>query len=131
MALGRLRCPVSGRGLDSYCRRPHSYRQQLVLTTFGGGFRFTGNWKDTYLRTKCGCDARHTPLQIRDCFSDALHDPWIGAALQLDPRWLKVENVDRCTGLSVEDFIVRYEVRARILWADFRALNTLHQVVAT
>lgn len=46
-------------------------------------------------------------------YSDLLHQTWLCAALEVDPSWLEVDNIDRRAGLSVQDFKHQYEVPNR------------------
>lgn len=48
-------------------------------------------------------------LQIRGIYSDLLYQPFFCATVDLAPEWLQTDNIDRRSGLSVEDFVRQYE----------------------
>ncbi|EKX50118.1 hypothetical protein GUITHDRAFT_103933 [Guillardia theta CCMP2712] len=52
------------------------------------------------------CFSHHT-----DCYSDILFEPWMNANMAIDPSWLTVENVDRRSGLTAQEFVENYEKR--------------------
>lgn len=106
--LGRL--AMVSKSLYMFSHDSKLWREH-VLSATKGDFRFTGNWKETYLThvLPAGSHAGHTPLQISNCYSDFLYQPWISAAVAIDPAWLTTESVDRREGLTVEEFIEKYE----------------------
>ncbi|KAI8464575.1 MAG: hypothetical protein J3K34DRAFT_388468 [Monoraphidium minutum] len=88
----------------------------LVIEGLEGGMQsWHGSWRETYLaHTQRGYKpGSHRPLQVCGLYSDLLHQPWVCASMELMPEWLEVDNVDRVSGLSLADFITRYELPNR------------------
>jgi F-box domain len=109
----------------------------LVLQEFAGNWEFQGTWQDTYLASKLQTTKNtNTPaaaaaltkkfrnkprtyLPISHFYSDLLHQSWLCATLEVDSTWLEVENIDRRSNLSVEDFKMQYERHNRpVILAD-------------
>ncbi|KAK3282466.1 hypothetical protein CYMTET_9801 [Cymbomonas tetramitiformis] len=104
----------------------------LVLTEFMGNFHFFHSWRGTYLcrlaSTNLEPDSVVEPPPAKKrraseysyainldnrFFSDLLFQPWFCANVPLCPTWLEVENVDRRSQLSVEEFRRAYEAPNR------------------
>jgi len=85
----------------------------LALEGMTAPFRFGASWRETYLRrliaggTKAG--RGHPRVRVRGLFSDFLFQPWLCAVGALRPEWLRVENVDRRSNLSAEDFVELFD----------------------
>lgn len=100
---------ASSRGLYVFSHHSNLWRD-LTLNEFGGDFKYDGGWKQTYIcRSHPASIVRHVPLRVENCYSDTLYNPWMNSALQIDPSWLTVDNVDRRAGLSPDEFISQYE----------------------
>ena len=106
----KLLCITSAasRGLYVFSHHSNLWRD-LTLRTHGGNFQYADCWKTTYIRRVAPGFRGHSPLQMPHCYSDVLYEPWMHAALEIDPSWLRVDNVQRRRGLSVADFIAEYE----------------------
>ena len=101
---------ATSRGLYVFSHHANLWRD-LTIGEYGGDFKYDdGGWKQTYIcRSRPASKVRHMPLRVDGCYSDTMYNPWMNSALQIDPSWLKVDNVDRRAGLSPEDFILHYE----------------------
>ncbi|CAH2073842.1 unnamed protein product [Thlaspi arvense] len=87
--------------------------RNLVLEELKGEFLFAGSWKSTYVA------ARHpkfqlpgagkSVLKIRDFYSDYLFQSWLCANLEMKREWLERDNIVRVRGISVEDFVTKFE----------------------
>jgi oxalate decarboxylase/phosphoglucose isomerase-like protein (cupin superfamily) len=84
-----------------------------VLDTFGGQFRYTGDWRKTFIqcfRPDFKLEER-TPVLAKGIYSDQLYQPWYYASVEL-AAFVGAdapETVDRRHNLSLEDFIREYE----------------------
>jgi len=91
------------------------FLQPLVVEEFHGEFQFTGNWKGTFtksIQAKRGLPiVLHEPLPVPSFFSDRLFQPWHCAASPWQPSWFRGETIPRESGLSLEQFILKYESR--------------------
>lgn len=89
--------------------------QPLVVEEFQGDFQFTGNWKGTFtqcIQAKRGVPiVPHVPLSVPCFFSDRLFQPWHCASSSWPASWFRGETIPREKGLSLEDFIEKYESR--------------------
>ncbi|VVB13461.1 unnamed protein product [Arabis nemorensis] len=88
--------------------------RNLVLDKLKGEFLFTGSWKSTYVsasypKFKFSGGAVESVLKIRDFYSDYLFQSWLCANLEMKPEWLERDNVIRVRGISVEEFITKFE----------------------
>jgi len=86
----------------------------LCLDSFDGDFKFECNWKMTYIRRKLEEMNKQLtiipkPLVIQGFFSDALYNRWYFANMDLE-CWTQVDNIDRRSNLSLEEFISQYEI---------------------
>ncbi|KAH7666330.1 Clavaminate synthase-like protein [Dioscorea alata] len=79
--------------------------RNLVLRDLGGDFLFNGSWRSTY----SGLVFPHPSISIRDFYSDYLFQSWLCANLDMRPEWLRTDNIDRRRGISVDEFIARFE----------------------
>ncbi|CAL9115102.1 unnamed protein product [Musa textilis] len=82
----------------------------LVLDHFHGNFSFRGSWRSTFLSAV----SSHPPpsssaLVIWNFYSDYLFQSWLCANIEMKPEWLEIDNIERRRGISVEEFISRYE----------------------
>ena len=62
-------------------------------------------------KQQCVVPAKPSPsvLQIQGMYSDLLYQPHFCATVDLAPEWLQTDNIDRRSGLSVQDFVRQYE----------------------
>lgn len=95
--------------------------KELYLEEYEGDFDFVGSWKETLIRKKTGvqqlppkADIHTTGMLHRVIFdwtgiySDVLYNSHYCATI--DPcRWAQIDNIDRRSNLSVEEFIEQYE----------------------
>ena len=83
----------------------------LCVQQFEGGFSFKGTWKATYLSLVVPgyIPPRRPPLKVRDFYSDLLYQPYFCATVPLRDEWLGNNNVERRSGLSLEQFRAKYE----------------------
>jgi hypothetical protein len=95
-----------------YCFANHEELwKALALEELPGRWRYRCSWQETYLAAAVPgyrAGARR-PRPVRGLYSDLLHQSWLCAALEVDPAWLEVDNVERRAGLSVAEFRERYE----------------------
>ena len=95
--------------------------KDFCLYTFGGNFVFQGTWKETYIHAKTGFSQPIKPIKLEGIhmyallmllegfFSDSLFNRWYTATVDIS-RWGEVDNVDRRSNLSLEEFIQEYEI---------------------
>lgn len=87
--------------------------RNLVLEELKGEFLFTGSWKSTYVasssRPKIQKKSGESVLKIRDFYSDHLFQSWLCANLEMKHEWLERDNIARVSGVSVEEFIEKFE----------------------
>lgn len=84
--------------------------RNLVLEKYGGDFRFTMDWRCTYVRAASSLGRLAEPrLQVTGFFSDYLFQSWLCSSLRMKDEWLTVDNIDRRANLSLEDFVSSYE----------------------
>jgi hypothetical protein len=106
-----------------YCFSNHEdLWKALVLQEFAGDWDFKGTWQDTYVAsinaaslsttatTAASTNKPRKYLPVSHFYSDLLHQSWLCATLEVDPTWVEVENLDRRSNLSVEDFKAQYEL---------------------
>jgi len=84
-------CSAASVGLYAFCHADSLWRN-LTLAECGGDFSWVGSWKETCIRSTAPSRkyAGHTPLVLRDVYSDVLYDPWMAVAIRMDPAWLMV-----------------------------------------
>uniref|UniRef100_A0A7S4K5J7 JmjC domain-containing protein n=1 Tax=Guillardia theta TaxID=55529 RepID=A0A7S4K5J7_GUITH len=105
-------CRLSSVSVGMYCFSHHTnIWRELTISKFGGDFRFQKCWKETFLKRINSKFPGHKPLRMKDCYSDILFEPWMNANMAIDPSWLTVENVDRRSGLTAQEFVENYEKR--------------------
>ncbi|KAL6049812.1 tRNA wybutosine-synthesizing protein 4 [Balamuthia mandrillaris] len=98
----------ASKALYVFCHEEEPWKA-LCLSNFGGDFQFQGSWKETYQhKAKPDFAVPHVPLQVTNFYSDTLLEPWHCITMSLE-RFAAVDNIDRRSGLSVEDFIAEYE----------------------
>jgi len=112
--------------------------RDLTVRRFAGDFWFQGTWRRTFAHSAKAhqrrLDMRSDGLQggdggggenegedvVRDAatvegirvkgfYSDFLFQSWYCSSRRIDPGWLQVDNIERRSGLSVEEFIRQYE----------------------
>ncbi|KAJ0266256.1 F-box protein [Hirschfeldia incana] len=86
--------------------------RNLVLEELKGEFFFTGSWKSTYVAAASSHkfeSSGESVLKIRDFYSDYLFQSWLCANLEMRQEWLERDNIVRVRGISVEDFITKFE----------------------
>eukprot|EP00803_Ostreobium_quekettii_P005108 evm.model.scf_611.4 EVM.evm.TU.scf_611.4 scf_611:63945-73681(+) len=99
-----------------YCFAMHEeIWRQLVLQDLDGRFKFWSCWRTTYLMlNNIGYKATgRPPLKVQGFYSDLLYQPWFCSQVEMDPEWLRTENVERCSGLCVNKFRKVYEIPNR------------------
>ncbi|GLC43738.1 hypothetical protein PLESTB_000903100 [Pleodorina starrii] len=64
------------------------------------------------LRRIPGCGPQRY-LRVRGFYSDLLYQPWFCASLEPPADWLRVDNIDRRSGLTPEQFRSEYEIPNR------------------
>ena len=87
--------------------------RNLVLEKLNGEFRYNGSWKYTYVSScypafDISCNVAQN-LKVRDFYSDYLFQSWLCANLEMKPEWLKRDNIIRKKGISVEEFVLKFE----------------------
>lgn len=83
--------------------------RSLVLEKFGGDFKFKGCWRRTYVAAVAPSSPAFTALKVSGFFSDYLFQSWLCSSLRMRKEWLSVDNIDRRSNLSVEEFVAEYE----------------------
>ncbi|XP_057718851.1 arginine-specific demethylase JMJ22 [Arachis stenosperma] len=87
--------------------------RNLVLENLNGGFQFNGSWKSTYVAASYpSFDISSNALKsfkVRDFYSDYLFQSWLCANLEMKPEWLERDNIVRKRGISVEEFVLKFE----------------------
>ncbi|WOL03105.1 hypothetical protein Cni_G11825 [Canna indica] len=82
----------------------------LVLDRFHGDFLFRRSWRSTYLSAAGSSPLPPTSgLLIRNFYSDYLFQSWLCASIEMKSEWLEIDNIERRRGISIEEFIDRYE----------------------
>ena len=67
-------------------------------------WQFDGSWKRTYVRSVGKDVPMPADIRVSGLFSDALYQPFLCSALDVDEAWLETENIDRRSSLSLEEF---------------------------
>lgn len=97
------------KSLYVFCNHEPLWRN-LVLETCKGGFLFYETWKSTYVSAiKPSFEILKSGLNVRDFYSDYLFQSWLCANLEMKPEWLERDNIVRAKGISVEEFVSRFE----------------------
>ncbi|KAG2520976.1 hypothetical protein JM16_006507 [Phytophthora kernoviae] len=79
----------------------------LVLEEMESQFEPRSTWKNTYLTTKYGDNAKlSAPIRVKGVYSDLLFQSFYCAAAPIEDAWLAVENIERRNAkqLTLEDF---------------------------
>jgi hypothetical protein len=68
-----------------------------ALQELEGDFTWCGSWRETYLqhRARGYKPHSHKPLEVAGFYSDFLHQPWACANVEIQQRWLEVDNIER------------------------------------
>lgn len=82
--------------------------KSATLETWGGDVQFAHSWRATY-RAKCGSVAPAATVSCAGVYSDLLYAPHRCAHVPLSPHWLAGDDVPRVSGLSVAEFVRKYE----------------------
>ena len=95
-----------------FTREDSLWRHQ-VLDRYGGNFQFYRNWRFTYAYQQVKEKNIQSfellpPLQVSGFYSDYLYQIWRCATCDLE-QWSSVDNVDRRSNLTLEEFIEEYE----------------------
>ncbi|KAF9595424.1 hypothetical protein IFM89_000342 [Coptis chinensis] len=91
-----------------FCNHEPLWRN-LVLENFKGGFFFSESWKTTYVFSRSFRNFVSSSLKVRDFYSDYLFQSWLCASLEMKPEWLERDNIERRSGISVDEFILNFE----------------------
>eukprot|EP00164_Ancoracysta_twista_P015423 GFYU01025490.1.p2 GENE.GFYU01025490.1~~GFYU01025490.1.p2 ORF type:complete len:277 (-),score=49.41 GFYU01025490.1:13-843(-) len=85
----------------------------LVVDTAPTDFDFKGSWQLTYIhahKTNNTTEYREPKKwSVKNFYSDALYRPFFCASTPVIDAWVKLENIDRRSNLSLNDFIEQYE----------------------
>lgn len=88
-----------------------------ALQEFEGSFRYSGSWQHTYLTaaglTEPGSQPSRAPLKVQGFYSDILYQPWFCATTPIREEWLERDNLERRSGLNLEDFRQHFELPNR------------------
>lgn len=97
-----------------------SYHDEIwrvwTVNDFGGNFTWSGSWRATYLQTKdpdYAVNRNGSPVQASDFYSDVLFQPFHCASASMKP-FIGVENVDRRSNLSVDEFVTNYAIPNKV-----------------
>lgn len=94
---------------------PHPLARRLppppLLQELEGRWTYVDSWQETYLRGAAAGYAAGSkrPRRVAGFYSDLLSQPWLYSAVDLDPAWLEVDNIDRRSGLTPAQFREQYE----------------------
>lgn len=92
-----------------FCNHEPLWRN-LVLETYEGGFLYNESWKLTYISSyRPSFEVLNSGLKIRDFYSDYLFQSWLCANLEMKPEWLERDTIIRRKGLSLEEFVSKFE----------------------
>lgn len=111
-AVSLARCATISRAMYVFCNYDELWKS-LVLNEFAdASWEYEGTWQSTYesLATKQSRNGYvRKPRRVERFYSDFLHRSWFCANLEIDPEWLEVDNIDRRSGLTLEEFRKEYE----------------------
>jgi hypothetical protein len=113
---------TASRACYAFCALEELWRA-ATLEEFNGGAVFALSWRHTFraatLAARAAREDRQPPppeevppparVSCAGVYSDVLFAPHRCAHFPLEPRWLAGDTVPREAGLSVDDFIARYE----------------------
>lgn len=113
--LGRL-SSVS-KAFYCFCNHEELWKGLVLTHSETNEWEYQGSWRATYIAC---CSGPHTStltsvsalryaMAVTGFFSDVLHQAWLCSILDVDSSWLETENIDRVSGLSVEEFCELYE----------------------
>ena len=93
--------------------REDSLWRPLVLEEYGGHFHFHSTWRETFLlsiaKSRGLSSLELSPLlNVAGLYSDYLFQLWRCASADLE-QWTTVDNVDRRSDLTLEEFVEQYE----------------------
>ncbi|KAL3623459.1 Arginine-specific demethylase jmj22 [Castilleja foliolosa] len=93
-----------------FCSHEPLWRN-LVLESCENGFLFNGSWKNTFISSVCENPLKFDSftIRVRDFYSDYLFQSWLCANLEMKPEWLERDNIVRKKGISVDEFISKFE----------------------
>jgi hypothetical protein len=84
----------------------------VTLETFRGDWRFVQTWKQTFigrLVPSWPLLGRERPIKVKHFYSTLLHHSWCLLTCDL-MKWTRIDNIDRRSGLTLEQFITEYEI---------------------
>lgn len=92
-----------------FCNHEPLWRN-LVLETCKNGFLYNGSWKNTFVSAyNYSFNNVSAGIKVRDFYSDYLFQSWLCANLEMKPEWLERDNIVRKKGISVEEFVLKFE----------------------
>ncbi|GER33779.1 bifunctional arginine demethylase andlysyl-hydroxylase JMJD6 [Striga asiatica] len=92
-----------------FCSHEPLWRN-LVLGSSENGFLFNGTWKNTFVGAhKTSFEIVNSTVKVRDFYSDYLFQSWLCANLEMKPEWLERDNIVRKRGISVDEFVLKFE----------------------
>lgn len=106
--LARLAC--TSRFLWAFCQHDELWKA-FCLEELEGRWDFQSSWQDTYLASTVPGyrPGARKPRKVAGVQSDLLYTPWLCASAAVDPAWLEVDNIERRSGLTLEEFRAQYE----------------------
>ena len=109
------RCSTVSRVLHVFCNHEELWKSLVLTELHEKGWEFKGTWQDTYVSqaSKGWRSSARTARKVERLYSDALHRPWFCANVEIDPEWLEADNIDRRSGLTIEEFRREYELPNR------------------
>lgn len=114
-AVDLARLSTCSKALYAFCNYDELWKS-LTLESLSGKWEYRSNWRTTYLYSSSLKNEQDTTttvpkplLKIKGFYSDLLHRSWLCSTIDIDSSWLEVENIDRKSGLSIEDFKRLYE----------------------
>lgn len=92
-----------------FCNHEPLWRN-LVLETYNGAFLYNVSWKLTFINSyKPSFEVLNSELKVRDFYSDYLFQSWLCANLEMKPEWLERDTIIRRKGISLEEFVLKFE----------------------
>lgn len=108
--LGRL--ATVSKALYCFANHEDLWRAFVLQLDDDVGWCYEKTWKMTYIKTVYGERMRlmqGTSIQVNHFYSDLLYQPWFCATLDIDDSWVRVDNIDRRSNLTVDEFRRLYE----------------------
>ncbi|KAL6508424.1 Arginine-specific demethylase jmj22 [Orobanche hederae] len=98
------------KSLYVFCSHEPLWRS-LVLDSCENGFLYNGTWKNTFVSSVCKdpIDNFSSAIKVRDFYSDYLFQSWLCANLEMKPEWVERDNIVRKRGISIEEFVSKFE----------------------